>query len=451
MYQLEIHRKLTSSLLRVSVQEEKEMFQDRMLMENQIKGLLSVTKVYEEDHVVYCYDINNLISLEQWAKERKLSYGKLILFFQQLFEQVTFSREYFLEEEGFLIEVSTVFLTETDQLMLCYCPQIHKQLRQSLQELIEFFMGTMDYQDQRAVKCVYQLYQLVRDEAKSSGSILEYLNRCQQEIRVVVSTNICEEEGTVSLQEDKQLGKSPAQGLLHHGEGISEQIVDQGQGEQIVLPYGEKHQFRGQAPYMNYLLCGVGSIALNGIMAALLLQSGVFHSKLGRQLDIMKLGLFLLICFVIEGYAFWKLVIMQEKTKKMEEMEAVKNRSTDYEDQVLVTEMPTHGEFPLVSHEPTYQLLPKERNTSQQITIGTYPYLLGKEVGKVDAYIDSLAVSRIHAKILRQERQLYLMDLGSTNGTYINKHKIMSQMEVPLYPGDEIRFADSIYELVLVS
>lgn len=49
-------------------------------------------------------------------------------------------------------------------------------------------------------------------------------------------------------------------------------------------------------------------------------------------------------------------------------------------------------------------------------------------------------VSRRHAKIVRMAGGLAVEDLGSTNGTYVNKKKVQPNSPQDIKPGDELRF-----------
>ncbi len=49
-------------------------------------------------------------------------------------------------------------------------------------------------------------------------------------------------------------------------------------------------------------------------------------------------------------------------------------------------------------------------------------------------------VSRKHAVIHRSGKDVTVEDMGSTNGTYINKKRIQAHMPQAIKPGDEIRF-----------
>ena len=46
----------------------------------------------------------------------------------------------------------------------------------------------------------------------------------------------------------------------------------------------------------------------------------------------------------------------------------------------------------------------------------------------MDIYLESLAVSRQHAKILCHDGEYFIEDLGSSNGTYVNGEKIHNRL-----------------------
>jgi DNA-binding response OmpR family regulator len=60
-----------------------------------------------------------------------------------------------------------------------------------------------------------------------------------------------------------------------------------------------------------------------------------------------------------------------------------------------------------------------------------------------DIVIVSKRVSREHARIRREGRKLFLEDLGSTNGTYLNDQRIQSP--VILRDGDRITVGDMVF------
>jgi len=64
--------------------------------------------------------------------------------------------------------------------------------------------------------------------------------------------------------------------------------------------------------------------------------------------------------------------------------------------------------------------------------------LLGRHQN-CDIILDSSAVSRKHAKITINKNLLEIEDLGSGNGTFVNKTKIAANEKIPFSPDDQIR------------
>jgi hypothetical protein len=65
---------------------------------------------------------------------------------------------------------------------------------------------------------------------------------------------------------------------------------------------------------------------------------------------------------------------------------------------------------------------------SDRMTIGRRP--------DSDVFLDDVTVSRDHALLVKRSGDYYLDDLGSLNGTYVNRHRIESHR---LEDGDELQ------------
>lgn len=61
---------------------------------------------------------------------------------------------------------------------------------------------------------------------------------------------------------------------------------------------------------------------------------------------------------------------------------------------------------------------------------------------------DSRKVSRLHCLLACVEKRVFIRDLGSTNGVWVNGHRV--EREARMRVGDEVSFADLKYELVVV-
>lgn len=59
--------------------------------------------------------------------------------------------------------------------------------------------------------------------------------------------------------------------------------------------------------------------------------------------------------------------------------------------------------------------------------------------------VDDTFVSQVHARVFRRDSQFYVEDLGSTNGTYLNRKKVQGVMQ--LTSGDQVQVGNTVLEL----
>lgn len=78
-------------------------------------------------------------------------------------------------------------------------------------------------------------------------------------------------------------------------------------------------------------------------------------------------------------------------------------------------------------------------------------YELGDELtvgraGGCQVILDDTYVSQLHARVFRREGSLYVEDLGSTNGTYVNRRKVTAP--IAIRRGDRVQVGKTVMEVV---
>ena len=68
---------------------------------------------------------------------------------------------------------------------------------------------------------------------------------------------------------------------------------------------------------------------------------------------------------------------------------------------------------------------------------------IGRAAGCQVALPDDTFASTVHARIYGRDGAIYVEDLGSTNGTYLNDELLSGPQ--PLHPGDRVRIGDSVF------
>ena len=78
-------------------------------------------------------------------------------------------------------------------------------------------------------------------------------------------------------------------------------------------------------------------------------------------------------------------------------------------------------------------------------SIASIRWVIGKLEQASDAVISLPIVSRVHARIRKEENEYYLADLNSRNGTYVNGRMLEADEEYLLQDEDQVDFAQARY------
>lgn len=96
---------------------------------------------------------------------------------------------------------------------------------------------------------------------------------------------------------------------------------------------------------------------------------------------------------------------------------------------------------------PTYA----EMQSTRGITVDVYsgrPIVVGRSRKNSNLHLGFEGVSRVHAKLQYRDGVLYVTDLGSTNGTYVNGNRLDSFKDTPVHAGDTVEFYKELFRVV---
>ena len=82
----------------------------------------------------------------------------------------------------------------------------------------------------------------------------------------------------------------------------------------------------------------------------------------------------------------------------------------------------------------------------ENILLTEFPFFIGKSVENINYKIDDSTVSRFHARIDKEENDLWITDLNSTNGTFINGIRLIPYERIKVDKGDSVIISRKRYE-----
>lgn len=93
-------------------------------------------------------------------------------------------------------------------------------------------------------------------------------------------------------------------------------------------------------------------------------------------------------------------------------------------------------------NSPVYPYLIREKN-GEKIQINKISFRIGKEKGCCDYWVsDNSAVSRSHANIITKNNRYYIVDMNSTNHTYVDGRTIPTEQEIEIFSGTKVRLGN---------
>jgi hypothetical protein len=307
-------------------------------------------------------------------------------------------------------------------------------------------------------------YESIKKEKDKKGNITRKVP-----LRELLRSEVSRKEAPRKEPPRKE-GQGKTEGTIKTTTDLSyKHLLPEAIGEEETMCYSNK----------TYLLA-ILSISLSGILFIIALMLGLLHNTFKTQLDPIKVICFLVILGSIEVYLLCKLFQDSNKITKMVstikyesndqyesndffieiDKEVSKDNicnkeisSGDLEDNDMTVNLYGGEEKEIISDvtealsyfEPKLLLKPLDKDNYKYINLSRFPFLVGKNQKVVNHCFNNNTISRIHSRFEKSGDEIYLVDLNSLNGTFINGDRLDRNQPYKISQGDKISFANLNY------
>ena len=379
MLNTEYIRSLNANYERLLLKQkpEEKRYQYCMISRGGIKGLLPCSLRYIDGDAYLYYDITSKQNIAQLFEKRSMTRQWLLDFLWSMRRVRREMSRFLLEESNLIWFPQHVYQDlEKKDFYFVYVPYCEQNT--GFHELMEYLIEHIDYQDEGLVEYLYKAY----EQYESAGEV--YLqNKIFEDaecLKAAETGHDASEEETfaTNMTNVEETGDSNiAEEMINKGNETKKQI-------ETIRPAGEK----------------------KGLFN--LWESRRKKDKQERESYTRNLQL------TMAGYA------VAEETPYEED---------DIGRTVYMEEKPT-------PRETIHRVLSEDGKLL--MTLEQASYTIGKKRGEVELVLSDPSISRLHARIVKEEDGFYLEDMNSTNGTFKNGLQLQPYEKRKLEEGDEI-------------
>ena len=441
-------------------------YQVRMLTGNAVPSILKCRIQGLDGNFLFYYDITSRQSLASFYELKKLQVSDIRLIFGGVVKIMEEMMEFLLNPDQLLLSPEYMYLdVEKQKMYFCCLPGEPKTISEQFREMTEYFLPKLDHEEASAVTMGYGIYR----KALENGICLEM-------IKEIIYRNV--PETSERRDEETKPVEAPLECLVLP----EEKVLDPGEKKAEKKEKNKRKTIDGRLLWIGgcalgvFLLLGVAVACYLGYLpevpieavllaAIVLLGIGALGSWLSKKNQKKK-----------NETLEWRQKVKKEIAGKSEKLEnfqsSCKNVSQDtkpheyhksessdesfgfgknlytgsekreeenYGETMLLSSGSVKGPASLVSREPG------ELATiflEQDLTV------IGKLENAADAVIPRATVSRVHARIRKEEEGYFLADLNSRNGTSVNGRLLRANEEYQLQDEDEVDFAEARYVFI---
>ena len=400
------------SYLLIEKKDLEENYVFKMLTQNNIEGIPECKVRYLDEKTYLAYDVTAKKTLEKTYTDQKMNFEDLTELFYGISRIMHCANDYLLDREGFLLHPKYMFSDlETGKWSCLYYPQQASAMgEERYRPLSDFLLDRIDHKDEHAVTIAYHFYKISKEEYFSFESFIGFM---EKECLLVQSET-----------RKKEVFQKEEQQINFRREIITEDEVESDKKECPDKPIKWRCA-------LGFLLVGVGLSAGYGLIP-ILKEFAVYVLVPGITMVIVAFAIFVHIS--IEWYKEKNMDMYEEP----EEPVRVEDYFEDMADDVTV----------FFDQDEYLTLKWKEGHFSKEYVLEEFPVTVGKMKGSVQVVIDDRSISRLHARFRKQGNTIYLQDLDSTNGTYVNEKQLFAGEERIIKRGDEIQFGKIIVNVV---
>lgn len=384
----------------------------KMLTQNSIPGIPECKIRYLDEKIFLAYDVTGKKTLERSFSDRKMCFSDLTELFYGIRKIMHCANDYLLDREGFLLQPKYMFtdLGTGELSCLYYLPKDIGKKEEKYRPFADFILDKVDHKDEHAVNIAYHFYKISKEEYFSFDSFIGFMEK---------------ESLLVQIQNQKKEQELKDESI----------VIDK---DEIIATEDIFEKEKGESNHCGKWLM-VAVVFMIGV--GLLVGYWCIPSLQDYPLYMLVPGVTLIIVAVIllvRKFMTW----YQEKRETIYEEPKDPVRVEDYFEDVA-------DEVTVFFDQDEYLTLKwKEDYFSKEFILEEFPVTVGKIQSKVKMVIEDASISRLHARFRKQGNTIYLQDLDSTNGTYVNKKKLFIGEESIIKRGDEIQFGKIIVNVV---
>lgn len=376
--QTEFVKSLNCNYERILLKEkpEEKRYQYCMIGRGGIKGLLSCNLRYVNGQGYLYYDITSKQNVQQVYSKKNITRDWLKDFLWSLRQVRQELERFLLDAENVLLFPEQIFQDlESRTFSFLYVP--YHEGKNGIKELMDFWVEHVDYDDDLLVTCVYHMY----EQMDQNGDV--YLQaQIFEDAKMLDAVRAAEADGMNTRTAEVRKTAENREGVSRIAE--TGERTDDGRATDDRTNVGQ--------PRKRFF--------------------GIFD---GRRKDRE----------VREQY--------RRSVQEIMGGQAVAEDSAydeDYGRTIYIQE-------PAAERQAQRKL---ETSKGKLVAVIDGPVMtLGKKKGEADVVLEDASVSRLHARITKEQDVHYLEDLNSTNGTFKNGLQLQPYEKRELEEGDEVR------------